>query len=66
MLKLTNDEILREIEIDIEAVIFNINLDEQNAELWPDVYEELPDYRKADRDHLNRAKKLIAELRKQI
>lgn len=64
MKALTKEEILREIERDCEAVIFNVNLDEERHKLAPDLYDEIEDYRFMDRQHMYRAKELIEELRK--
>lgn len=60
---MTKAELIREIERDLEAVIFNVNLDEKTAECQ---CEELEDYRRSDREHMYRAKGLLDELKSRL
>lgn len=58
---LTKDELIREIERDIEAVIFNY--EEECKNLEENFNSEVPDWRKNDFMHMKRALKLIDHLK---
>ncbi len=59
-MKLTNEEIIREVERDIEAVIFNIKIQKEQEG------EDFPDWRNGDKEHMTRALSLLEDLKEQL
>lgn len=59
-MKLTNEEIIREVERDIEAVIFNIKIQKDMEG------EDFPDWRNGDKEHMTRAIALLGLLKEQL
>ena len=62
-LNLTKEEMIREIERDIEAVIFQYKEQLKNDE---ETHYGIPDWRKSDYFHMSRALKMLDELKAEL